>query len=163
MLGSERWERRRRSDMRNNHYRLNDRYAPKRRKIGRGMQKAGFWNSGLCESWRDGKQLFTLISCFCANTMDWWIENYMCCDGIKKICQSLMSNSSLTELNLRGEIAHIYIFFNHNFLPWVGNAIRTEGGKALGELLKMNKSIKSLNLECIPSYLSMDYVCKRSK
>ena len=86
----------------------------------------------------------------------------MCCDGVKKICDSLRNNSSVTVLNLRGIIFNRRVrMFDHNFLLRIANAIRTEGGRALGELLKMNKRIKSLNLECVASYLSMDKVYKK--
>ena len=78
------------------------------------------------------------------------IDNKIGDEGLKKISESLMNNSSLTALNLA-----CYCFLNDMEISRIidrakqtDNSVGVEGATSLKDLLMVNTSLVELNLDC---------------
>ena len=76
----------------------------------------------------------------------WITDNEIGNEGIESLCETLKINSTLTKLDLSGELRDISI---NEYKQWIsmimtGNKGCNEGAKTLGEMLHENKSLKTL-------------------
>src|SRR5215475_4840976 len=96
----------------------------------------------------------------------WIIDNSIGDEGGKALAEALKVNSTLTQLNLEcmssfcGWIYVCILWFDLADNLWIiDNSIGDEGGKALGEALKVNATLTQLNLSCMSSFCGWIYVC----
>ena len=95
-----------------------------------------------------------------------WSGNDIGSEGGKALGEALKVNAMLTQLNLSCMSSFcewIYVcilWFDLADSLWItDNNISSEGGKALGEALKVNAMLKELNVGCMSSFCGWIYVC----
>ena len=69
-------------------------------------------------------------------------------EGSKKLCEALMTNTSLTEVNLKRNLGVMHKEGSDEMYVWTENNVGDEGAKYFAELLTTNKTLTSLNLSC---------------
>ena len=69
-------------------------------------------------------------------------------EGAHRVCEALMSNTSLTELNLCSKKSDSWWCLQTDWVKWMtANNISDEGAGYIGQMLKENTSLIEINLD----------------